>query len=417
MNLQWIKVLSICFVCYQTFAQDLARVQRNIDTLCSPSMFGRGYVKEGDKKAAQWLAQQFQEIGLLSFQKTYFQYFPLQINTFEKSPALKWGRKWLQLGIDYLPQASSGEGRVTASPYRLDEAIFSNEDVQRAFLSIDLRNKAILYPQEWQSRIMSLPENVFEKFSEAPLHIATTKKLTHTVSWQQTATPALVVLEKYAEKTPKKIYTHIQSTLKKGVSQNLIGYLPGMVQPDSFIVFTAHYDHLGGIGEKVFFPGANDNASGVAMLLELAHYFQRHPQPYSLVFIAFGGEEVGLIGSKYFVENPFFPLKNIVWVMNLDLTATGEKGATIVNGSVFKHDFDKLVAINQAKNYLPAIYARGRAANSDHYFFSEKGVKAFFLYLMGDWTHYHDIEDKPPLPLSRFSETFRLLVDFTEQKN
>ncbi len=73
----------------------------------------------------------------------------------------------------------------------------------------------------------------------------------------------------------------------------MIGYVPGAEKPDSFIILCAHYDHLGKMGEAIFY-GANDNASGIATMLDLATYFVDHPQRYSLVFIAFGAERSGL---------------------------------------------------------------------------------------------------------------------------
>ena len=65
------------------------------------------------------------------------------------------------------------------------------------------------------------------------------------------------------------------------------------------------------MGSKTYFPGANDNASGVTQVLTMAKYYATHPQPYTMAFILFSGEEAGLLGSKYFSENPLIPLKNI----------------------------------------------------------------------------------------------------------
>lgn len=81
----------------------------------------------------------------------------------------------------------------------------------------------------------------------------------------------------------------------------MVGYIQGTRKPDSMIVLTAHYDHLGGLGNATYFPGANDNASGISMLLSLARYYSNidHRPEYTMVFIAFGGEEVGLIGSQF----------------------------------------------------------------------------------------------------------------------
>ncbi len=88
----------------------------------------------------------------------------------------------------------------------------------------------------------------------------------------------------------------------------MIATIKGTAIPDSFLVFSAHYDHLGQMGKDIYFPGANDNASGTSMLLNLAKYYSQNRPKYSVLFIAFGGEEAGLIGSEYYVKNPLVPL-------------------------------------------------------------------------------------------------------------
>jgi hypothetical protein len=198
-------------------------------------------------------------------------------------------------------------------------------------------------------------------------------------------------------------------------SQNILGYIKGTQYPDSFIVFCAHYDHLGQMGKDIYFPGANDNASGCAMLLNLAKYYSQHPPKYSVAFFAFGGEEVGLLGSKYYVEHPLFPLKQIKFLVNMDIMGTGDEGIKVVNATEHKKEFDELVKINSEKNLLPVVSPRGKAANSDHYFFEEAGVKTFFIYTLGGIKAYHDIYDRPEtLPLTKFEEVYKLLLDFTD---
>src|SRR5690606_21157411 len=155
-------------------------------------------------------------------------------------------------------------------------------------------------------------------------------------------------------------------------SQNVIGQLKGTKYPDSVLVFSAHYDHLGKMGNNIYFPGANDNASGVAMLLNLAEHYSKNAPEKTIVFMAFGAEESGIIGSQFYTENPLFQLKQINFLINLDLLGTGEDGIQVVNGSVHQTHFDKLVEINNQKNLLKEIKIRGKAANSDHYWFSEK---------------------------------------------
>lgn len=100
----------------------------------------------------------------------------------------------------------------------------------------------------------------------------------------------------------------------------------------------------------------------------------------------------------------------------MDLMGTGSEGATIVNGTIFPNQFQKLQNINQKNEYLPIIKKRGKAANSDHYWFSEKGVPAFFIYLVGGIKAYHDIEDvSKTLPLTKFEDSFRLIRDFVDE--
>ena len=84
-----------------------------------------------------------------------------------------------------------------------------------------------------------------------------------------------------------------------------------------------------------------------------------------------------------------------------------------VNATVFKTQFEKLGAVNDKNKYVSQIKQRGKAANSDHYWFSEKGVPCFFIYTMGGVTFYHDIYDvENTLPLSDYIDVCKLLIDF-----
>jgi aminopeptidase YwaD len=88
---------------------------------------------------------------------------------------------------------------------------------------------------------------------------------------------------------------------------------------------------------------------------------------------------------------------------------------TVVNASIFKKEFELLNAINDHGNYLVKIKSRGKAANSDHYWFTEKGVPSFFIYALGGVQAYHDVDDKAAtLPLTEFEDLFRLVVKFNE---
>jgi Zn-dependent M28 family amino/carboxypeptidase len=141
-----------------------------------------------------------------------------------------------------------------------------------------------------------------------------------------------------------------------------------------------------------------------------------NPQPFTIGFICFAGEEAGLIGSKYFTENPLLPLKSIRFLTNTDLAGTGEEGITIVNATEFPKEFAYMNEVNDQNKLLVKINARGKAANSDHYFFTEKGVPAFFFYTMGGITAYHDVFDKAAtLPLNEHEDLFKLVVKFNDK--
>ncbi len=215
---------------------------------------------------------------------------------------------------------------------------------------------------------------------------------------------------------PKSIEINIENKfIKKFNASNVIGMVTGTQKPDSFIFITAHYDHLGGMGADIYFPGANDNASGVALLLSLAKYYSTHSQKYSIAFILFAGEEIGLVGSKYYSENPLVPLSKIRFLTNTDLAGTGVDGITVVNATIFPKEFELMNKVNDEGKYLAKINARGEAANSDHYWFTKKGVPSFFFYTLGGIAAYHDVFDKAvTLPLNEQADLKELMIKFNE---
>jgi aminopeptidase YwaD len=402
------------------FAQDMRRVRTHLDTLCSPHFAGRGATAEGQKKAALFLADYFAQAGLepLPNQDGYLQAFQYDINTFPGQMSLKAGRQNLRPGYDYIVQAASPstKGRYKVVP--IDTLLFTDVLLKEKFLTSSLKKSVLIYDEAFFKKLQKQPKEISQKIAKAPAQaILRENKLTMGLSTVQHPTPLLEILkEKYPPNT-KKITCRIEASLEKNFeAHNVCAMVKGTAVPDSFIFITAHYDHLGQLGRHTYFPGANDNGSGVSMLMELAAYFKAHPQRYSVVFVAFGAEEPGLIGSHYFTENPLVGLDAIHFLINLDLLGTGDDGMMVVNGSVYTEAFDLLGRINKAQNLLPAIRQRGKAANSDHYFFSEKGVPSFFFYTLGGISAYHDVYDIPAtLPLTRYKEVFRLISSFVEQ--
>ena len=130
--------------------------------------------------------------------------------------------------------------------------------------------------------------------------------------------------------------------------------------------------------------------------------------------MAFSGEEVGLLGSQHYVRNPLFKLDKIKMLINLDMVGTGSDGIKIVNGSIYKKEFNKIRKINAKNKYLKAVNSRGESCNSDHCPFYKMGVPSFFIYTLGDeYKEYHNINDKAEnLPLTKYPELFKLMRDY-----
>ncbi|UOQ72651.1 M28 family metallopeptidase [Hymenobacter cellulosilyticus] len=397
--------------------QDMGRARATITTLAGPAMHGRGYVNQGDTRAARYIRQRFRELGLRSFTPHYTQSFPIAINTFPGKCALSANGKALTPGSDFILEPTSGPGRIRGPITLLDTLIFTDEQAGQRFLMRGLQGQVLLMQHRDAERIRTLPETFAQHIGQAAALITLIPyKLTASLAGQQAAQPRLQVLASRWPARTTEVSLQVDARLiPKYSTQNIIGYVPGRVQPDSFLVVSAHYDHLGRMGKSTYFPGANDNASGTALLLELADYYAK-PQnrlAYSIVFMAFGAEEAGLLGSSYYVQHPLFPLERLRFLVNLDLEGTGEEGITVVNGRLLEKPFRLLEQLNTQHRYVPSIAARGRAANSDHYPFSERNIPAFFLYTRGGRKAYHDVYDKSEgLPLTAFAGVFHLVTDF-----
>lgn len=399
-------------------AQDMARAKATIQTLASPQFHGRGYVAGGDRLAAEYIGRQFAEMGLRAFDSAYFQPFAIPINTFPGKVRLKAGKRKLVAGRDFIVNPISQRGRGRATIQRLDGRIFTDSAAKKSFLNQNLRRKLLVYETADYAKLTDNPE-LLDKLHTAKALVELQKdKLTASVSTAALSHPEFEIVKKDWDTTARKACFRVDARfVPRHATQNVIGYVEGRENPDQYVVITAHYDHLGRMGRKVYFPGANDNASGTAMLLELArHYAQPANRPrHSLVFVAFAAEEAGLLGSKHYTEHPVFPLRDIRLLINLDMLGTGDEGIMMVNGVQLPDEFDLFSRINQEKKYLPKLQKRDNAPNSDHFFFTRRGVKACFFYTLGGIRAYHDIHDRAEtLPLTKFAGVFGLLKDFVD---
>ena len=391
------------------------------EELCSPQFHGRGYVNQGDSIASNYISAAFKDVGLVPLSNSndsFFQSFSFPVNTFPGDMAVKIDSTQLIPGIHFLIDPAS--------------AGYSG-DLELKFVSIaDLYNQRI-DASKWPSNralitrsfgfggdtIPKVKQYLQKLANQIPIVEIVNSKLTWSVSTSKLNFPYIQVQDSVIGTFPELLSVKIDADYRSAHhARNVIGYLPGSKKNAKTIVFSAHYDHLGRMGRETYFPGANDNASGIAMLIYLANYLKKNPAKFNLVFIAFAGEEAGLLGSEFFVSNPLIKLQDIRFLINLDIMGSGEDGITAVNGTLFEKEFLLLQSINKKQKALPVIKKRGPAANSDHYFFTEVGVPAFFIYTMGLNKNYHDIYDTyANLSFEAFEKIGKLLIAFTKKLN
>ncbi|MFD1551186.1 hypothetical protein DNU06_16740 [Putridiphycobacter roseus] len=410
-------IISIFFICNLFFSWGQKQYAESIlNDLCSDYYAGRGYVEDGVDKAGNYLIKAFKNIGVAPFPgRSYSQNYTFDVNTFPKDVAVQLDKETLVAGVDYLVDANSGKTVGTYEPINISINNYTTDIKQ---LKNSLRFKTILVfdARTIKSRdsIQAYHQLAIASTKYYPIIWVSDAKLMYSVGRQQYKNALITVLgNKY---TPaKKITIQIEPEFKKDFeNKNIIGFIPGK-KDKKYIVLTGHYDHLGKMGQAMF-PGANDNASGVAMLLSLAKYYTLNRPKYSLVIILFSGEEAGLEGSKYFVNHPFFPLEKIKFLLNVDIMGSASDGITVVNGNVHPKYFKKLEKLNKKGNYLPLVKKRGPTQNSDHYFFSQTGVPSFFVYTMGDCKNYHDVYDTAAqTSLNNFDQVLALFIDFIDK--
>ena len=176
-----------------------------------------------------------------------------------------------------------------------------------------------------------------------------------------------------------------QNAQRQIISRNVAGRLPGTTRPNETVIYSGHHDHLGvgapdARGDRIF-NGAIDNATGIAALIELGRAFAQAPRTErSVVFLAVGAEEKGLLGSAYYAANPLYPLETTVGVLNMDaFQPYGPTRDMTSSGNVrlsLQDDFAALLRA-EGRSYTPDPRSgAGSFYRSDHFPFARVGVPA-----------------------------------------
>lgn len=402
-------VASIHFII--AHAQTIHQARDIVQVLCSDTLYGRGYVHQGSLRAANFITHWLQQHRIKKIQQ---QSYALSVNTHPNAITCTVNGRFLQTGETYLIDACAPGVKGL-----FDAVVFNWKDSQDRFLLQKkcvqgfLPNEALII-RNTSARQSHWKDSIAKYNWQIPLLIFTEeKKLTHTICDHVDDMPIIIGIDSVF-RDAEKIYIDCRHEFISASSQeNIIACIKGKNNKQS-MVFTAHYDHLGKQGNALF-PGGSDNASGVSMVMQLAAYYRKHKPPYKTYFIFFSGEEAGLKGSAYFTQNPTFDLDKIKALVNIDIMGNAQQGITVVNGESQRHIFDLLTTINKQQSLLPEIKLRGKAANSDHYFFAEKNVPAIFIYSMGGPGYYHDIYDNASsVEFIHYDEVMQLLLTFVK---
>ena len=416
------KLLLSLIVCaaisMQLGAQDLAHYKKIIKELSSAKYQGRGYAEDGANKAGKWIAKEFTKIGA---DEVVCQPFKLDINTFPGKMDVSIDGKKLIPGVDFTVRefnpSLKGEFKlyyVDTLNYNPDKifADLSTPEYEGAFVVCDFMFtykhlddfKKLASKKECSNSGMLYTWEAPLKFYKAYGETVKEKP----ILWVKPDFPT----------DAKTIKVNMENKfLKDYECFNVIAKVEGN-RHDSCYVFTAHYDHLGKLGKKTFYPGAHDNASGTAAIITLAaHYVQNKPE-YDMYFIAFSGEDANLRGSEWYAEHPIVPLTQIKYLFNLDMIGDNNPEQYCEVSDEGMSGFALFEQINAEKKYFKALDRHELDGNSDHYPFAQRNVPCiFFMNENGDaFKYYHTIYDTWENAIfSNYEPTFKLIKEFVDR--
>ncbi len=417
------------------YAQDSTTAREHIKYLSSKELHGRGVAYDGEHLAAEYIRKNLENFGVEPLGEEYIQKYEKAAFSMEGDVIGKVGGRPLVAGEDFriMPFSQPLNNKYRLIRIKPSDLINSKKINEINKKYADILPQSLIYIDNTNVKFNKKKDE--EKYKEALARIkfffpfkaaGIIEGVDKMPSWGLSETyyeRKLAYIYMKADKIrdkDKSVELYYNNKLTEYTHYNVCGMIPGTEYHDQYIVLTCHYDHLGAMGEDVYFPGAHDNASGCAFVLNMAQYLREHPSRYSVVFLFFSGEESGLLGSKYFTEKPLIPLAKIKYLINFDLLGGGNDGIMLVNSTEGKglELYKRLMVINDDLQLVPKIAQRSNAANSDHYFFTRHKVPAIFLYTMGGKVGgYHDTSDtNENCSLTMFDNIFSLFTTLIEKE-
>jgi hypothetical protein len=429
------------------------RIKADVTRLAAPAWEGRRAGTKGADAAADWLAAEFKRIGLqpAAADGSYFQSFTF-VDGVEVGPdnrlalAAEPRTAW-KMDADFRPLAFSGAGPVSGEVVFAGYGIVASDLGYDDFAGVDVKDKVVLLlrygpdgddPHSKWSGFMTLRlkvSNARDRGARAVL-VATGPRpqdvkdelvaLRGDAALADAGIPALSVRRAVAEAlmqgsgasleeaqraideggkpSPRALRSRVEGLAdvspRRSRSRNVLGLLPGAAGTRETVVIGAHYDHLGlGQGasldpspEGKVHGGADDNASGVSGLLELARRLAETPRRRHILFAAFGAEEIGTLGSSHFVKDPPAPLTGVVAMLNMDMIGRLREDTLVVQGTGTSALWPKALEEANAAVGLKLKTSEGGYGPSDHSPFYAAGRPVLYFFT-GAHEDYHRPSD------------------------
>ncbi len=422
---------------------------KTVEYLASPELNGRLGGSEGYYKAASFMSDEFKKLGLKPMgDDGYFQNFNVEYNeilapcTFSKVD--KDGSQFdYKLGVDFVCRGFTGSGNLNTEVVFMGYGFSEKENDFDEYKNVDVRGKiAIMFKQtpDWkfgdskwnqslryrgkiaqekgalgiifvskpndrypQKPIGSVMDGEGEQLENLPMIHADIKVVDQLLAnsgrnLKELQTQIDESKNPASFNTNQKVKLEVNAKyIKERKTMNVAGLLEGSDEKlkNEYLVIGAHLDHAGGQAGEIYFPGANDNASGSSSVLEIARAFvESGVKPKrSILFILFSNEESGLNGASYYADNPLVPLEKTVAMFNNDCIGHGDS-IQIGNGKsapILWQITNSIDSVN-TNTMIPRTW-NGGGADSEP--FHKKGIPCLYFVSYFSYTHLHLQSDKP----------------------
>ena len=413
-----VLIILLLFATVQLYAQDLAHYKKVVKELSSSRYQGRGYARGGANKAGKFLEREYLKSGA---DTVICQHFTIDINTFCGKMKMWADGKKLTPGVDFAMREYSPGVKGEFPVYHVDTLNYNAEKMFADLAKPEYAN-CLVCVEFWFAYRHSKDFSKLQKAGEC-----TNAGLIQTFSspikffkayGHRVIDKPIIWVTPEAIEGVKRVRVNVENEFLKGYDLfNVIAKVEGELH-DSCYVFTAHYDHLGNLGRKIFYAGANDNASGTAALVTLAAYYAQNRPKYDIYFLSFSGEDANLRGSEFYANNPIVPLDRIKYLFNIDMIGDNNPVQYCEVSDEGMKGFALFERINEENHFFKSLNRGALAANSDHYPFAKRHVPCiFFENENGDaFQYYHTVfDDYKHALFDSYEPVFKIVTSFIER--